>query len=263
MVIYGEKRFTIMSNSHFDSKEAIAHVVEKQVLGIMAAQEVHGTEIPGHLSAAFDSAKETALTLCLVFVLLSHYQMATLEMVTFILLFFLAVVVWKTGRSASLGWTRLERLHRVISEEKWEIEHHRSQEREELKALYEAKGFHGKLLDDVVDVLMADGDRLLKVMVEEELGLSLERQQHPLKQAFGAFLGSFSAGLVVALSFFISKESGVFIGTLLVIAFSSAFAARYEQNNMVRAVTWNIGIALVSVATAYFLANTLLSGFLR
>lgn len=247
-----------MSSSHFNNKEAIAHVVEKQTLGIVGAGEVHGTEIPGHLSAAADSAKETAVYLSIVFVILSHYQMTHKETLYFTFLFFLAVLLWKTGRSAWLGWTRLERLHRIIAEEKWEIDHHRGQERIELKALYEAKGFHGKLLDDVVDVLMADGDRLLKVMVEEELGLSLENQQHPLKQALGAFIGTMIAGLMIGLGFYFSKEIGVFAAALLVIVLSSIFAARYEKNNSVHAVIWNIGIALVSIATAYFLADTLL-----
>ena len=32
---------------------------------------------------------------------------------------------------------------------------------------------------------MADGDRLLRVMLEEELGFSLEVYDHPLKQALG------------------------------------------------------------------------------
>ena len=121
-----------MSSSHFDKKEAIDHVVEKQVMGIVDAQEAHGTEIPGHLSSATDSAKETALYLCFLLIL-------PLPLL-FVFLFFIAVLVWKTGRSALLGWTRLERLHRVTAQEKWEIEHHRGQEREELKALYEAKG---------------------------------------------------------------------------------------------------------------------------
>ncbi len=35
---------------------------------------------------------------------------------------------------------------------------------------------------------MADDNRLLRVMLEEELGLTLEAYEHPLKQAFGALL---------------------------------------------------------------------------
>lgn len=247
-----------MEPKHFNDKEAIAHVVEKQALGIVEAQEVHGNEIPGHLSAATDSAKETSLYLCFVAIILNYHQMTYWETFSFLLLFFLATLVWKTCRSAWLGWSRLERLHRVISQEKWEIDHHRAQEREELKALYQAKGFQGKLLDDVVDVLMADGDRLLKVMVEEELGLSLETQQHPLKQALGAFIGAIIAGLAMGIGFFISSPTGTYIACFAVVLFSSLFAARYERNNAVQAVIWNLGLALLSIATAYFLAILLI-----
>ena len=247
-----------MGSTHFNEKEAIAHVVEKQALGILEAQEVHGSEIPGHLSAATDSAKETSLYLAFVAIILNHHQMAYLETFYFLLLFFIATLVWKTCRSAWLGWSRLERLHRVIAQEKWEIDHHRSQEREELKALYAAKGFQGKLLDDVVDVLMADGDRLLKVMVEEELGLSLETQQHPLKQALGAFVGALIAGLAMGLGLWISFPSGALIACVAVVVLSSLFAARYERNNAVQAVVWNLGLALLSLATAYFLAILLI-----
>jgi len=234
-----------MQSPHFDSKEAISHVVEKQAQGIVNAHEVHGTEIPGHLSSAMDSAKETAVLLAFAYILgMSH-----------IIPLFLAIVVWKTGRSAILGYSRLERLHRTITQEKWEIEHHRAQEREELKALYEAKGFHGKLLDDVVDVLMADGDRLLKVMVEEELGLSLETQQHPLKQAFGAFLGAFIGGLAVIFGFMFFQEGGALLATAIIVALSSFLAARYEKNDGVHAVIWNLGISLLALATAYFIGK--------
>ncbi len=43
-----------------------------------------------------------------------------------LLIFSAGWVVWKTARSALLGWARIERLHRVIEEERWEIEHHRA-----------------------------------------------------------------------------------------------------------------------------------------
>ena len=79
---------------------------------------------------------------------------------------------------------------RLLEEEKWEIEHNRNQEKVELKVLYRAKGFEGKLLDDVVDVLMADDKRALHIMLKEELGMTLEAYEHPLKQSLGALLGT-------------------------------------------------------------------------
>ena len=94
-------------------------------------------------------------------------------------LFSIGWLFWKLGRSSLLGWARLERLHRLIQQEQWEIEHHRAQEKEELTAMYHQKGLTGKLLEQVIEVLMADDNRLLRVMLEEELGLTLETYEHP------------------------------------------------------------------------------------
>ena len=55
---------------HFKGKNALGHVAEAQARGLIASTEIHGTEIPGHLSAGADAARESAiifLSLWLVF----------------------------------------------------------------------------------------------------------------------------------------------------------------------------------------------------
>lgn len=241
--------------SHFKGKEAIEHVAEAQALGIIASSEIHGTEIPGHISAATDAARETALALAMVWVILRYLQLPFDLIATLIAVFGSGWILWKMGRSAWLAWFRLERLHRIVAQEKWEIEHHRQQERDELKALYAAKGFEGKLLEDVIDVLMADGDRLLRVMVEEELGLSLESHEHPLKQCLGAFVGSFLAALLCSVCLWIYPQWGLVIGSAVAIGISSAVAAHHEGNRLIPAIVWNLGIASVSFGFIYFMIS--------
>ena len=163
-------------------------------------------------------------------------------------------VIWKTGRSAWLAWFRLERLHRIVAQEKWEIEHHRQQERDELKALYAAKGFEGKLLEDVMDVLMADGDRLLRIMVEE-VGLSLESQEHPLKQCIGALVGSLLAALLCLVLFYIYPTWGLLIGSVIGLGLGSAIAAQHERNKVIAAIVWNLGIGAVAFGFVYFIID--------
>jgi hypothetical protein len=51
---------------HFKGKDALGHVVEAQAQGILSATEIHGAEIPGHISAGADAARETALVLALL-----------------------------------------------------------------------------------------------------------------------------------------------------------------------------------------------------
>lgn len=241
------------SFSHFNGKDALEHVVEAQAEGLIDSTEIHGTETPGHISAASDAARDTAVTLTFTWAVLAHMDTFGWGILA---IFSLGVICWKTGRSAWLGWSRLERLHRVLAQEKWEIEHHRQQERDELRVLYAAKGFEGGLLEDVLDVLMADGDRLLKVMVEEELGLRLQAYEHPLKQALGALAGASFAALVTLAAYAIYPLWGVLIGAFLVTALSAAVSASQARNAVVSAIAWNLGIFSFALGTVYFLLDT-------
>lgn len=230
--------------SHFNGKEAIQHVAEKQAEGVISSAEVHGIEVPGHIGAFAESVRDTVIVLFLV-VAINQSTHA---------LFFLLLgwTAWRTGRASWLGWSRLERLHRVLEQEKWEIDHNRPQEKEELTELYRAKGFEGKLLADVIDVLMADGDRLLKVMVEEELGLSLKKLEHPIKQGFGAFLGALIPGaLLLLVGQYTSPVVFVLTG-LLMIALASALLAHYARNRLIPAIVWNLAISVLALGITYF-----------
>jgi hypothetical protein len=228
--------------SHFAGKDAKGHIEEKKAEG--SAIEIHGLETPGYLGAGSDALRETALFLLLLSFLHPSFSL--------FLALSLGIIAWKTGRSAWLGWMRLERLHRLIAQEKYEIEHHRPQEREELVALYGGKGFSGKLLDEIVDHLMADDDRLLKVMLEEEMGLTLEAYEHPLKQALGAFCGALLSAAVFGHVLFYWGEFAASVTAFALIACGAAFSAFHERNGLVAAIVWNLAIAGLSYALVTF-----------
>lgn len=236
-----------MTSDHFQGKPVVDHLKEARAKGTLATYETHGTELPGHLSAGADSAKETAFVLLLLWILLEP------QFTRLFLLFSAGWILWKIGRSALLGWSRLQRLHRLIEEERWEIEHNREQEKQEMKELYRAKGLSGKLLDEVISVLMADDNRLLRIMLEEELGLTLEIYEHPLKQSAGAAAGVLlSAALFICLSF-ISPYYGPLIVSALAIGLASLIAAKVEKNKALEAVIWNLSLAAFAASAVYFL----------
>lgn len=239
--------------THFKGKEAIEHVVEAQAKGILATAEVHGTEIPGHISSGADAARETGVVLLVIWLILSQTNLSFTTIFEILGIFSFSWIVWKAGRSAWLAWSRLERMHRVVEQERWEIQHHRSQERDELKELYRAKGFEGQLLEDVIDVLMADEDRLLKVMVEEELCLSLGTHEHPLKQAIGAAAGTIAASALCFIFFYGFPANGLWVGSFLTLAIAAAISAYYEGNRLVPAIVWNVGIGALTCGSAYLL----------
>lgn len=229
-------------HTHFGEKSALSHVLEKRSEGI---KEIHGTELPGHLAACADALRESALFLLIIWIFSPSISILAILSAGW---FF-----WKMSRSSFLGWARLERLHRLIEQEKYEIEHHRPQEREELEALYREKGFSGKLLDEVVDVLMADQDRLLKVMLEEELGLALESYEHPLKQAVGAGCGVIIATVICLTSSFLFPSYGMILSSLTVVGGGAFMTALYEGNRIISAVIWNVSMASVTFGIVSFL----------
>lgn len=246
-------------HQHFEDKTAIEHLKEARKKGQQASESVHGAEPSGSMIAATDAAKEVAVFLLLLWILLTPFHQSKSQMLFILGLFSLGLLIWKTCRSAFLGWSRLERVHRLIQQEKWEIEHHRAQEKEELLELYQAKGFKDKQLEEVVEVLMADDNRLLQIMLEEELGLSLGSFQHPLKQCIGAFLGVAIASILCLAGFWIASGIGIAIAVGFILFISSLLMAKYLGNDKIKSVVWNFAISILSLAVTYFLFHSLLT----
>jgi VIT1/CCC1 family predicted Fe2+/Mn2+ transporter len=101
-----------------------------------------------------------------------------------------------TGRATH---TQVQYYAAELDRERAEIRDDFEHEQEEVRTLYAAKGFREPLLTQVVDTLCADDDRLLKVMMEEELGLALHHVNHPIVVGAWNFAASAIAGLVLAL----------------------------------------------------------------
>lgn len=239
--------------SHFKGKDAASHIREVKSSGFHSFAEAHGAEAPGHIGAFADAMREVTFILLLLCAAFFSLELSPFAFIWLFISASVGLILWKTGRSAWLGWTRLERLHRLIEQEKYEIEHHREQEREELVALYAAKGFEGRLLEDIVNHLMNDSDRLLKVMLEEEMGLHLEAFEHPLKQALGAFLGSLISAIFFALCFYFLSFWGALIAAFILLTSGASITAFSEKNRTINAFIWTLAIATISAATTYFL----------
>ncbi len=238
-----------MTTDHFQGKPVIEHLREARARGALASSEIHGTEMPGHLSAGADAAKETAFILSILWIILEPRNPSLFLLLT------AGWMIWKIGRSALLGWARLERLHRVIEEERWEIEHNRSQERQELTELYAAKGLSGKLLEEIISVFMSDDNRLLRMMLEEEMGLTLEVYEHPLKQSAGAALGVILSSGIFLSGWVVAPHYAPLIGASIVIATASFIAAKTERNRPMESITWNLSLAAFGAGVVYFLSK--------
>ena len=244
-------------NSHFKGRPVLDHLKEARVKGHIASKESHGIESQGHLIGGADAAREAALLALLLSIVASSLKIGRASTYLLLCLVLAGFFFWKVGRSASLGWARLERVNKLIADEKNEIETNREEEKSELTAMYEAKGFNDPLLSQVIDVLMADDNKLLGIMLEEELGVSLESYEHPLKQAFGTAIGLFLTYTFLFGASHLSPIYGILIAAPFTILIASAFMAKIEKIRALHAAIWNIAIAFLASATTYFLTNLL------
>ena len=247
----------IPASNHFQGHNPQEHLKQARMKGLFASSEMHGMEMPGHIAAFADTIKDTTTALFIIWamsLLLIPHKIASIVM----LLFSLGWLFWKPARSAMVGWGRLNRLHRLIEEERWEIEHNRAQEKLELTEMYRAKGFSGKLLDEVIDVLMSDDNRLLQIMLEEELGLTLQIHEHPIKQACGAACGVLAAACAMILAFHLSPTyAPPIIGTILTIC-SSLITSHLEKNQKTPNLIWHLATVAMITATTYIASKAFL-----
>ncbi|MGD2169491.1 MAG: VIT1/CCC1 transporter family protein [Chlamydiota bacterium] len=251
-----------MVHKHFKNKDALGHVLEARIKGKLASSETHGIEVSGYIGALLYSAQSTAAIYLLLWISMQSMLIPTRQTWMIFSFFFFGWLVWNVGRSAYLGWFRLQRLNKLITEEKYEIEHHRQQEKEELEALYKAKGFTGKLLSDVVNVLMADDNRLLQIMLEEEMGLTLGAFEHPLKDAVGSLLGVISSSFVLGIFLYLLPSYGIYIGSFLVFVGCILTISKKEKIEFLSSFIWKIALLGISSAFIYFLSQIIKTIFL-
>lgn len=242
---------------HFQGKTPLQHVIETQAKGINMSSEIHGAETPGALFAALDAMRDSALLFSLLATLFYFLDFTKEQELIIACAFTSAYALLRSIRAIHITYFRLERLHRVAYEEKREIETNREQEREELKELYRLKGFQGKLLDDVVTVLMADNDRLLRVMLQEEMGFRLEENDHPLKQGLFAGLAVVFIAPLIFGSFLFSYAAG-FVATAFIAMGSWTYGAYREKNRKLHAAIWGGAGGVFVLATFYTLLKALL-----
>jgi VIT1/CCC1 family predicted Fe2+/Mn2+ transporter len=88
--------------------------------------------------------------------------------------------------------------HKAV--EYWEIENLREKEIQEIREIYEKKGFKGDLLEQVVAVIISDKDVWVDTMMKEELEM-VQDPRTPIKTAGMTFLSFLTIGLIPLLSY--------------------------------------------------------------
>jgi vacuolar iron transporter family protein len=231
------------NNKHIKEKTVIEHLATARKKGYLASVELHNFVFSSKLFSFLDAFRDGIILFCLIY----------LSNIKILWPFAIGFALWRGLKLALQGFNRLERLHFLIKEEKYEIEHNREEEKQELLAIYEAKGFKGDLLNEVVATLMADDNRLLQVMLEEEMGVSFETLDHPVVTGFMAFLGTSSALFTLYALTFI--KHGPIVGGILFILLAAFYEARKQKLPSFTTITWSLASVIFVFFVSYFVGQ--------
>ena len=148
--------------------------------------------------------------------------------------------------------------------EYWEIDHLPEKEREDIREIYEAKGFEGELLEQVVDVITADKDRWVDVMMKEELEMHRETKSAVWVGA-ATYISFLILGLIPLLVYFwdfmITKVDNKF-GISMLLTFTGFAIIGYLKayingSGKLRAVAETLVLGGLAAAVSYFVGNLL------
>jgi VIT1/CCC1 family predicted Fe2+/Mn2+ transporter len=153
--------------------------------------------------------------------------------------------------------------HRRV--EYWEIEHLRDREVQEIREIYEAKGFKGELLEQVVEVITSDKDVWVDTMMKEELEM-VKSDKSPYKTA-GVTFGSFVlVGSVPLLSYFFAErgpgiQSELFLYSCVLTAVALAIVGSLKsivnEKNVIIGIGETLFLGGLAALLAYYVGDVL------
>jgi VIT1/CCC1 family predicted Fe2+/Mn2+ transporter len=168
--------------------------------------------------------------------------------------------------------THNESIAKARKKEEWEIDNLIEEEKQEIRDIYQAKGFKAELLDEVVRIITARRKVWVDTMMREELGL-IEQKISPVENAVNTFIGFTLIGLIPLVPFLFVYFSGSLLSPsnaffYSVLATASAFfligviRGKVVQKSLIRA-GFNTLIIGGAAAAASFAVGNLLSTLVR
>ncbi|WP_029037954.1 VIT1/CCC1 transporter family protein [Salinimicrobium xinjiangense] len=158
--------------------------------------------------------------------------------------------------------------HRQI--EYWEVENLREKEIEEIREIYAAKGFEGKLLEDVVEVITSNKDVWVDTMMKEELEM-VKSDKTPYKTAGMTFISFIVVGSVPLLSYVFAGTGSTLqedlflyscILTAVALGIVGSFKSIVTEKNMFVGISETLLLGGLAALLAYFVGDILEKVFL-
>lgn len=137
------------------------------------------------------------------------------------------------------------------AKEHWEVEHLREIEVEEIREIYEKKGFKGEDLARAVKIITTNKEVWVDTMMKEELGIITDDKNDPRKHGLVTFLAFVLAGLIPLLPYVVSMPYDKFLSSILLGAITLFVVG--SSRSIITTVSWvrgGIEMLLIGSATA-------------
>jgi len=148
------------------------------------------------------------------------------------------------GLGAFLG-SKSERefYQRELAREKAEIVEMPDEEREEIRQIYEKKGFSGSELEMVVDRITENKDRWLRLMMHEELGFAQRTQTSPLRSGIAMAI-AYIVGAAVPILPYVFLEGPAAFALSVVVTLGVLFAVGAVKAQLTQRAWWRAGLEM-------------------
>ena len=153
--------------------------------------------------------------------------------------------------------------HKAI--EYWEIDNLRDREVEEIREIYQAKGFKGELLEQVVKVITSDKDVWVDTMMKEELEM-IKDTRTPVQTASATFLSFMMVGLIPLIAYIVAaltpvNQDNLFlfscIGTGIGLALVGYLKSVITNESLVKGIGQTLLLGGIAAALAYYVGEVL------
>ena len=153
--------------------------------------------------------------------------------------------------------------HKAV--EYWEIENLKEKEVEEIREIYEAKGFEGDLLKQVVDVITSNDEVWVDTMMKEELKM-MKDDRPPWKRGLVTFLAFNLVGFIplstYALTVFVDvSSSDLFMlssfSTAVALAFIGALKGYVTEQSRIKGILETVFLGGIAAIIAFFVGDIL------
>ena len=157
-----------------------------------------------------------------------------------------------------------ENYNKLRLREYWEIEHDPESERQEVREIYQSKGFEGELLEEVVETITSDKDRWVDIMMKEEL-LMAEETKSPFMMGLVTYISFILIGLiplaVYVINYFIPVSGNLFtwtsIFTTIAFILIGWLKSHVTETSTLKSVLETLTLGIIAATLAYFVGDIL------